>query len=873
MSKPCVPDEKQKSVIEFNSGYALVLAAPGCGKTEILSHRVSTAHKEYGIPYSDMLCVTFTNRASRAMRERIQANIGDDVNELFVGNIHRFCINFLFENEIIPIDTGIIDDTDQLDYIYEIKEANNDKTNLMSWDIKNILDYACYLREKELGLPVHLQLHSNVELRYEWGGNVNEARKRRDLKYAQDYLYLLRADNVIDFDDILYYAYKALSDEGNKHKYQKSAYRWIQVDEVQDLNPLQFAIIDLLLAKDFTSMMFLGDTRQAIYSFLGTSKESVSGVMTKCGNNIFHLSNNYRSPSYLLDMLNDYAREQLKIDADKLPSTTNREYIDDGLTCVKCYDADEQYNVVATLTREIYDRTIDESVGILVRANKEADEISNILKQHRIQHLKITNKDMFKGVDFKTIYAHFSVVAMETRYTEWARVLYATKVLKTLKLARRCVKKMCQLGVTPADLMRYENSSYFMEFCKAYTDKEIVIFDTETTGLDIFNDDIIQIAAMKVRNGIVVPGSEIDIVISTNKEIPATLKNGTINPMVEEHRRRSMGIRNNDYEYFMQPEEALTFFVEYLGDADVLCHNAEFDVNILKHNIIRRCPGLAYTQPTYWDTLKLARLLDPKLQHYNLESLLKVYELEGENSHNAIDDVRATRSLMSYCYERCFNKIEEQRTFIEHDELKRIRKAMLEKYYPFYKHTLDKLYADAIGGEYTFDFELNYIYTIFEKRGYIQKIERFDYMRELFKKVVIKESKDIYFYQQYIGHLYEYRTFNEADLYQNGIISERIHIMTIHKSKGLEFDNTLVYNVSKDVVPHYRATTDEEKDESARVLYVALSRAKKRVYLTYEVELTPFIKDHDRVFEHFYDMPEGQKTKLLKYEENFVKFC
>lgn len=871
MKIPFIPDEKQQEVINFNNGYALVLAAPGCGKTEILSHRVSTAHNEYGIPYSQMLCVTFTNRASRAMKERIQETIGDNVNELFVGNIHRFCITFLYENEIIPIDTGIIDDADQLEYLADV--AGN--TKLETWDIKNILDYACYIREKELGFPIHLQLHSDVQNRYVYPWNPEEentAKKNRDIEFAKMYLRLLREDNVIDFDDILFYAYSALISAENKYKYKKSAYKWIQVDEVQDLNPLQFAIIDALLDDNFSSMVYLGDTRQAIYSFLGTSKESVSGITEKCGKNIFHLSNNYRSPYYLLDMLNDYAKEQLKIDADKLPTTTNREYIDDGLTCVKCYDEDEQYDVVATLARTLFLNAENESVGVLVRTNKDADEISSILNTHKIQHLKITNRDMFKGVDFKTIYAHFSVVAMETRYSEWARILYATNTLSKLADAKRCVKKMCSLGITPADLMKYDNSTYFIEFCKAYENREIVVFDTETTGLDVFNDDIIQIAAMKVRNGQIVPGSEIDIVIATDKPIPSTLKNGMVNPMVDEYKRRSNGERKHDYEYFAQPREALSFFLNYMGNADVLCHNAEFDINILKHNVARRCPGLTYVQPTYWDTLKLSRLLDPKLRHYNLESLLKVYNLPGNNTHNAIDDIRATNSLMSHCYQRCADRLEEQQAFIEHPVLKGIRKSLMNKYYPMYKHTLDKLYSSAIDNEHTFDFELNYIYSSFVDNKYIKPIERFEYMRELFRTIVVNNTKDIYFYQQYIGHLYEYRTFNEADLYQNGIIKERVHIMTAHKAKGLEFDNTLVYNVSEGIMPHYKAKGKEEIDESARVLYVAMSRAKKRLYITYAGKLSPFIMKHTTVLEHFYDMPELQKERLLQLESDIVEF-
>ena len=146
MKKAFIPDEKQQAVIDFNNGYAVVLAAPGCGKTESLSQRILKAHQVYGVPYSDMLCVTFTNRASRDMKDKVKEVVGDVMGELFVGNLHRFCINFLYDNNIVPIDTGILDDTDQNDVLAEMLNTTEPK----SWDVKGILDYSCKLVEEEL---------------------------------------------------------------------------------------------------------------------------------------------------------------------------------------------------------------------------------------------------------------------------------------------------------------------------------------------------------------------------------------------------------------------------------------------------------------------------------------------------------------------------------------------------------------------------------------------------------------------------------------------------------------------------------------------------------------------------------------------------
>ena len=110
------PDYSQQEIINIYKGHHLVLAPPGCGKTQILSERIRVAHSEHGVPYGDMLCLTFTNRAARGMAERISQTINDsDIKDLFVGNIHRYCIRMLMEHELVPSNTSIIDDDDALD--------------------------------------------------------------------------------------------------------------------------------------------------------------------------------------------------------------------------------------------------------------------------------------------------------------------------------------------------------------------------------------------------------------------------------------------------------------------------------------------------------------------------------------------------------------------------------------------------------------------------------------------------------------------------------------------------------------------------------------------------------------------------------------
>ena len=837
-------DPKQLETLQFNDGSAVVLAAPGCGKTYLLSFRVFYANSSLKVPFSEMLCLTFTNRASREMKDRIRdmAKTAADVvlSELFVGNLHRFCIRFLFENQIVPINTSIIDDTDQEEIINYIGRGSITK----AWQVNETLRRSYYFLSQEYRLPQEITEMYGMDSRFD--------------SWAKEYNKYKKEEQVIDFEDILLLTYKALCEDGYQSKYKYSSFRWIEIDEVQDLNPLQLAIIEKLRPQhDKGTIVYFGDERQAIFSFIGAKDNSIQNLI-KTTDKTIYLSKNYRSPMYLLDLLNDYAISVLKIDSDKLPKTENNTQLDDSLVSVKCIDNSEQYQVLAMLTRLLNARSEEkEYTGILVRTNDEVEKISEVLSQYNLSHIRLSKKDMFKSLPFKTLYSHFSVISAETRYQDWIQLLFRTKALKSLDLSRRFMRKMKELCLTPHDLMYYYNSSYFIEFEASYRGKEIVIFDTETTGTNIFEDDIIQIAAIKVLNGRIVPNSEFDIIIETDKTIPRFLNGGLENPMVSVYNNRS----------HFTAQQGFSLFLNYLGQDELLGHNVSFDVNMLANNIDRRTTGLSFAKPSSWDSLKISRLINPNLRSHALKDLLEVYRLEGRNTHNALDDIFATKSLIDYFYPIVRSKADEQKAFILHPATQEVRYNLLENYKPIYEHTKSKLFAKELGEEYSFTYEFEYVYNVFRRNKYIDEISLFSYMKDLFQKVVIDEQKDIYFNQQLLNHLYEFRTFNEADLFQNKIIDENVFIMTIHKAKGLEFDNVLLYNISDGVYPNGTFDNTPKKVlESAKVLYVAMSRAKKRLYFSYMKNKSRFLQI-DCVAEHFEEYPEPLKRRLVEMTE------
>ena len=126
---------KQQEVMDIKTGYNMVLAGPGCGKTDILAERVARAYENDNKALDEMLCLTFTNRAAREMFNKIRNRLGSDDGDLFVGNIHRYCSHFLFDNGEVDAEASIMDEEDTKEVLSSL---------ISEKDIKNLLEYESY---------------------------------------------------------------------------------------------------------------------------------------------------------------------------------------------------------------------------------------------------------------------------------------------------------------------------------------------------------------------------------------------------------------------------------------------------------------------------------------------------------------------------------------------------------------------------------------------------------------------------------------------------------------------------------------------------------------------------------------------------------
>ena len=870
-------DKYQIPVVEASQGYHLVLASPGCGKTHILAERIRYA-RERGVKYEDMLCLTFTNRAAREMTNRIQKVVGGDFSELMVGNVHRFCSKFLFEQGRIPADSAIIDDEEAVsiiaDYRNEDEEGVTRDFNRYK-GYQTIIFFQHFIYQMEHQHPWKYYLHpesftdddreavkhicASQKIEYDEQAVVNiyhHAQEYMDeanapgldgktadrirvllwkMYYANCYARYKEENHLFDFEDLLLYTYDIYRSDPTCKRYP-----WIQVDEVQDLNGMQLAIIDLLTAEDNPMVMYLGDEQQAIFSFMGAKVETLTLLKMRCKGNIHHLQRNHRSPKYLLDVFNDYVEKQLKIDRELLPLSDNDTKATSGdLRIIHSSTIEAEHKDITTEALSLYEQNKEERTAVIVSANSDADRISEAMTEAGLTHFKVSGRDLFDTPDVKLLLAHLSVLSNEHNSIAWTRIMKGVRAFPSHALARRFNWKLKQLALSPSDFLLYPESCYTAEFLRTYNEEEIVVFDTETTGLNVFQDDIIEIAAIRIKGGEVV-GEPLDLYIETDKPILPILGDKE-NPMYAiYHEKMSTG-------ELLSPSDALQRFLAYVGTSPILGHNANYDYNILDNNLQRYCNDTMQAHDIRcFDSLKLIRLLAPSLHSYKLESLLETFHLAGVNSHQAIDDVKATVSLVRLCAEKAREKHAQQAAFIRHPKVKPFANVLRSNYGECYREAVNRLYKLSTDHEPALVSELSAAYNAFRSDGLINDIPRLDYiLRYLRIDMLTDDTVANALAPQLSQYVMDINTLKEADFCNSKSILERIYVTTVHKAKGLEFDNVIIFDAADGRYPNAYNKTKLQDEEDARKFYVAMSRAKRRLFIAYALQR---VDRHGRVF-------------------------
>ena len=256
-------NEQQKEAVYHTEGPLLILAGAGSGKTRVLTHRIAYLIEEKGVNPWNILAITFTNKAAGEMRERVDRLVGFGSESIWVSTFHSMCVRILRRHiELLGYDNSFtIYDTD------DQKTLMKDICKLLQIDTK-------IYRERSLLAAISQaknELITPEEYRIQAQGDYS---RQRIASVYEEYEKQLRANNALDFDDLLLKAVQLFQTQKDVLEYYQERFRYIMVDEYQDTNTVQFELVRLLAGK-YRNLCVVGDDDQSIYKFRGANIRNI----------------------------------------------------------------------------------------------------------------------------------------------------------------------------------------------------------------------------------------------------------------------------------------------------------------------------------------------------------------------------------------------------------------------------------------------------------------------------------------------------------------------------------------------------------------------------------------------------------------------
>lgn len=839
-------NEEQQKVVNEQKNNIILLASAGTGKTNTLAERVTSIIKNGNSKPSEILCITFTNKACKEMSDRVMKIVGGEAKDITIRTFHSFCFDvvrtYAKRNTDIFSDFTIFDEDDCREVIsklsYYYATSNLMATNMQIQRVidfikverarietledrvldeyKTVIDEIFKFREEKINGVCTNKVNLNLNLKNYIKFHGHELVTLYDSK--------LRDDHALDFNDLIILTKELFKDE-KVVRAIKNKFKYINIDEVQDTSIIEYSIIEKLF--EGNNVLICGDFFQTIYSWRGSDPEMIFNKFKEKYNPVeIIFSKNYRATKNLnkasLEFLNNaFSSKVSTMYKDGILAESKEK--GEKILLKETRGLREEARFIFDYVNKLCEKGEDlKRVCVLTRDNNYNIGLSEELYQiggyegADFEFILVDQFKFFRRQEVKDILAFLKLIANRYDSLSLKRIVNRLPTgigMRTLEAIESYKYK--EVGIRLADYIDplvLEYGEKFSLLINEFEKENIIVFDVESTGVDVTEDEIIQIAAIKLN------------------------KNGEVVDKFEKFLKNKKPVKDSYYVHGFSDEmlqrigedkeKVLKEFVEYSKDSIIVGHNVQYDINILCSELERNNLGKPKFK-TFYDTLDIYRRFYPGNINYKLENLSKVYDTKHKPSHDAMDDIIATGELLVRAINEKIKETSMERMALMSKHLKAFT-AISKKLNELFKIAESKrpyeLVACVMNG-----FNIKSMYAGDENK---EKLNRLRDLYALFRDLDDKSKGN----RDALLDIIRITGLSNGELESliiNRTKKPRIPIITVHQAKGLEFDTVFLAGIQNNTFPSYMAIKEGNLAEEKRVFYVAITRAKKRLVITY----------------------------------------
>ena len=814
-------NNEQKYVVDAIDRNIKVMAPAGTGKTKVMAMRVANLIRSGKEPAS-ILCLTFTNKAAKEMKTRIEEYTAE-ADKVTIKTFHSFCYHIIMNDKDASHYTfpcTIIDEVDVQEIINDIRKECGIEP-VVSDGLKEDQAVRCFKDYIEAIKKYSLNL--DVSIRYEEEKLFNLFKNDKSNEYFTKYPYFyktieihglklykeynkkLKENNSIDFTDLELEANYLMEIEEIREKWS-TKFKYIQLDEMQDTSLREYDLIDRIANSEGLSLF--GDLNQTIYEWRSSNPTLMLKQYDKdYVNEEIHLKTNYRSTQVLVDAAENFIRND--VNKDMMCKSVATE-VGDKISIHSALKLDGE---VKYIVKQIKDNNYNlGEVAILVRNNYTAKNISKLLTSYAINNITVEDINLFRQTEIKKLLSFYDYAINERNIRALKKIMQHPYIDANEQEIKGLLNSK-EAFATLNDWVMCNSQDPYMLLENAYNLNEVVVLDVESTGLSTTQDEIVQIAAIRYGKD----GYREDDIANTLNILLKTTK--CVGDSQKVHHFTDEELQSKG----LEPTVALNMLLDFIGDKVIVGHNIGYDMQIINSSLSRNnMPRI--TKNKIYDTLDLARKVYPNAANHKLGFLYNQLEMEHEPTHNALDDIIATAELLSHLLEIILTKADDRRNLMEQYYCYMIPYA--NKIKDIRKHILDLSLEES----------LVYLMNDLNFKKYYTKEQMISF-RQLCKVIRMLDSRRTHKVDN-IDEIIELLTFSAlspSEMERSEIYKDAVAVTTVHQAKGLEYKVVFIAGCNDGIFPSRRSLNENRLSEEHRLFYVAMTRAKAKLYITYDV--------------------------------------